>query len=164
MHFLKILVMAVLTVFLFAPAAKAELHSDTVIGNGETFVDIDRAITRGGIIYPIFYTSRRDLYGYPLYTICELKETYYDDVIALYKDIYDFKEITVYDDLRIVIYENHFPFDVKASYREVKDAAHHEYCEIAMVTNDERMKFPYVVRIPDEVSPIGNDLYWWTEW
>ena len=143
---------------------KAELHSDTVLGNGDTYVDIDRYITRGGVLLPIFYTSKNDLYGYPIHVICILKETYYEDVIDLYKDLYDFKDITVYDDLGVIIYETYFPYDLKEAYREVKDAQHHEYCEISMVTTDERMKFPYVVKIPDEQSPIGNDLYWFTKW
>jgi len=33
-----------------------------------------------------------------------------------------------------------------------------------MVTNDERMKFPLVVEIPDETTPIGNKLFWFTKW
>ncbi len=165
MFFIRILVMAVLTVFLFMPTTiNAELHSDTVLGNGDTYVDINRYITRGGVLLPIFYTSKKDLYGYPVNVVCTLKETYYEDVIDLYKDLYDFKDITVYDDLRIVIYENYFPFDVKETYREVKDFEIHEYCEIAMVTTDERIGWPLVVRIPDEQSPAGNPLVWWTKW
>ena len=93
----------------------------------------------------------------------ELKEVYYAEVLDLYKDLYDFKDITVYDDLRIVIYENYFPYDVKDAYREVKDFEIHEYCEIAMVTNDERMGRTYVVPVPDELSPAGNQLFWWTK-
>jgi len=162
MHFLKILVMTVLTVFLFVPAAKAELHSDTVIGNGETFVDIDRTITRGGIIYPIFYTSRRDLYGYPIHTICELKEIYYDDIIKLYENLYSVKA-TVYDDLRIVIYESEFPYDIKQVYREVKDLQVHEYCEVSFVTNHPDMGLTYVTPIEGETSPAGNPMTWWTK-
>ena len=75
---------------------KATLHSDTVLGNGETWVDINRYITRGGTLLPLFYTSKNDLYAYPLYTICELKEVYYKDVLDLYEDMYDFKSITIY--------------------------------------------------------------------
>ena len=164
MSYLKILVIAAL-IFLFMPTSlKAELHSDTVIGNNAEWVDINRYITRGGVLLPLFYTSKQDLYGYPLYVICELKEVHFKDVLDLYKDSYDFKEITVYDDLRIAIYETYFPFDVKEAYREVKDAQHHEYCEIALVTNDERMGWPLVVEIEDEKTPIGNPLFWFTKW
>ena len=162
MSFFRILVIAAMIFLIMPTTIKATLHSDTVLGNGETWVDINRYITRGGTLLPLFYTSKNDLYAYPLYTICELKEVYYKDVLDLYKDMYDFKSITIYDDLRIVIYENYFPYDVKNTYNEVKDADHHEYCEIAMVTNDERMKWPYVVEIEDEKTPIGNRLFWWT--
>jgi len=163
--FSKILVMAVLIVFSFMPTTiNAELHSDTVLGNGEVYVDINRYITRGGTLLPIFYTSRRDLYGYPLYVICELKEVPYKKFLVRLKHRYDFKDITVYDDLRIVIYENWFPHDVKEAYREVKDFEIHEYCEVALVTQDEKMGWPYVVEIPEEQSPAGNPLYWFTEW
>ena len=162
MNYLKSLVLAMMIILIMPFTAKAVLHSDTVIGNGEEYVDIDRYIMRGGVLLPIFYTSKSDLYAYPLYTICELKEVYYAEVLDVYKDLYDFKDITVYDDLRIVIYENYFPYDVKEAYREVKDFEIHEYCEIAMVTNDERMGRTYVVPIPDELSPAGNQLFWWT--
>ena len=163
MNYLKSLVLALMIIFIMPFTAEAELHSDTVIGNGEEYVDLNRYIMRGGVLLPLFYTSKSDLYAYPLYTICELKETYYGEIIDLYRDIYDFKEITVYDDIRIVIYENFFPYDVKEAYREVKDAEHHSYCEIAMVTNHPDMGLTYVVPIPDETTPIGNQLYWWTK-
>jgi hypothetical protein len=165
MFFIRILVMSVLTVFLFMPTTiNAELHSDTVLGNGEVYVDIQRNITRGGALYPIFYTSKNDLYGYPIHVICTLREVPYKKFLVRLKHRYDFKDITVYDDLRVVIYENWFPYDVKTTYREVKDFEIHEYCEISMVTNDERMKFPLVVEIPDETTPIGNKLFWFTKW
>ena len=162
--FSKILVMAVLTIFLMPITSKAELHTDTVIGNGEVYVDIQRNITRGGVIYPIFYTSKNDLYGYPVNVACTLREVHFKDVIDLYKDLYDFKDITVYDDLGVIIYETYFPYDLKEAYREVKDAQHHEYCELSLVTQDERMGWPLVVEIPGEISPAGNPLYWWTKW
>ena len=163
MPFVRILVMTVLALFLLMPTTiKATLHSDTVLGNGETWVDINRYITRAETLLPIFYTSKKDLYAYPLYTICTLKETYYAEIFDLYKDMYDFKEITIYDDLRVVIYETYFPYDTKDAYNEVKDAEHHDYCEIAMITNDEKMGWPYVVEIEDEKTPIGNRLFWWT--
>jgi len=162
MSFFRILVIAAMIFLIMPTTIKATLHSDTVIGNNAEWVDINRYITRGDVLLPLFYTSKEDLYGYPLYTICELKEVYYKDVLDLYKDMYDFKSITIYDDLRIVIYENYFPYDVKNAYNEVKDADHHEYCEIAMITNDEKMGWPYVVEIEDEKTPIGNRLFWWT--
>ena len=162
MNYLKSLVLALMIIFIMPFTAEAELHSDTVIGNGEEYVDLNRYIMRGGVLLPLFYTSKSDLYAYPLYTICELKEVYYSEVLDLYKELYDF-EITVYDDLRIVIYETMFPYDTKEAYREVKDADHHEYCEIAMVTNHPDMGLTYVVPIPDELSPAGNQLYWWTK-
>ena len=164
MNYVKILVMAVLIVFFMTIPTKAEMHSDTVLGNGDTYVDIDRTITRGGIIYPIFYTSKNDLYGYPVNVVCTLHEVHFKDVIDLYKDLYDFKDITVYDDLGVIIYETYFPYDLKEAYREVKDAQHHEYCELSLVTQDERMGWPLVVEIPGEISPAGNPLYWWTKW
>ncbi len=165
MFFIRILVMAVLTVFLFMPTTiNAELHSDTVIGNNAEWVDINRYITRGGVLLPLSYTSKQDLYGYPVNVVCILKETYYEDVIDLYKDLYDFKDITVYDDLGVIIYETLFPYDLKEAYREVKDAEHHEVCEISMVDNSEELGWPFVVEIEDEQSPIGNKLFWWVKW
>ena len=164
MSYLKILVIAAL-IFLFMPTSlKAELHSDTVIGNGQEFVDINRYITRGGVLLPIFYTSKNDRYGYPIHVICILKETYYEDVIDLYKDLYDFKNITVYDDLGVIIYETRLPFDIKEAYRNVKDLEINEYCEISMVENAEELGWPFVVEIEDEQSPIGNKLFWWVKW
>ena len=163
MNYLKSLVLALMILLIMPFTAEAELHSDTVIGNGEEYADINHYIMRGGVLLPLCYTSKSDLYAYPLQTICELKEVYYAEVLDVYKDLYDFKDITVYDDLRIVIYENYFPYDVKEAYREVKDFEIHEYCEIAMVTNDERMGRTYVVPIPDETTPIGNQLFWWTK-
>lgn len=163
MNYLKSLVLALMIVFIMPFTVEAELHSDTVIGNGEEYVDIQRSITRGGVILPIFYTSKRDLYGYPVNVVCTLREVHFKDVIDLYKDLYNFKDITVYDDLRVIIYETYFPYDIKQAYREVKDADHHEYCEVSFVTNDERMGRTYVVEIPDEVSPAGNPLYWFTK-
>lgn len=162
-HF-KVLVMFVLALFLLMPTSiKAELHTDTVIGNNAEWVDIDRYITRGGVLLPLFYTSRQDLYGYPIHVVCTLREVHFKDVIDLYKDLYDFKDITVYDDLGVIIYETYFPYDIKKAYRQVKDADHHEYCEISMVTNHPDMGQTYVVEIPDEVSPAGNPLTWFTK-
>ena len=156
--------MSVLALLLLMPTTiKADLHTDTIIGNGEVYVDLNRYITRGGVLLPLFYTSKQDLYGYPIHVICELKEMYYDDVLDLYKDMYDFKDITVYDDLRIVIYETWFPYDIKEAYNEVKDADHHTYCEISLVTNHPDMGQTYVVEIPGELSPAGNPLMWWTK-
>ena len=162
MNYLKSLVLALMILLIMPFTAEAELHSDTVIGNGEEYVDIGHYISRGGVLLPLFYTSKRDLYGYPIHVICILKETYYGDVIDLYKDLYDFKDITVYDDLGVIIYETYFPYDIKEAYREVKDADHHEVCEISMVTNHPDMGGTYVTKIPDEVSPAGNPLYWFT--
>lgn len=163
MTYLKSFVLTLMIVLIMPFTAEAELHSDTVIGNGEEYVDIDRYIMRGGVLLPLFYTSKNDLYGYPIHVICELKEVYYGDVIDLYKDLYDFKDITVYDDLGVIIYETYFPYDVKEAYREVKDAEHHRYCEVSFVTNDERMGRTYTVEIPGETSPAGNPLYWFTK-
>lgn len=164
MNYVKILVMSVLIVLFMTIPTNAEMHSDKVLGNGEVYVDIQRNITRGGVLYPIFYTSKNDLYGYPIHVICTLREMPYKKFLVRLKHRYDFKDITVYDDLRVVIYETHFPYDLKTAYNEVKDFEIHEYCEISMVTNDERMKFPLVVEIPDETTPIGNKLFWFTKW
>jgi hypothetical protein len=164
MSFVRILVIAAMIFLIMPSTIKATLHSDTVIGNNAEWVDINRYITRGGVLLPLFYTSRSDRYGYPIHVICELKEVYYKDVIDLYKDLYDFKEITIYDDLRIVIYETYSPYDIKEAYREIKDLEVHSYCEVSLVENSEELGWPYVVEIPDEQSPIGNPLYWWTNW
>ena len=164
MNYLKSLVLALMIVFIMPFTVEAELHSDTVIGNGEEYVDIQRSITRGGVILPIFYTSKRDLYGYPVNVVCTLREVHFKDVIDLYKDLYNFKDITVYDDLGVIIYETRFPYDLKEAYREVKDAQHHEVCEISMVDNSEELGWPFVVEIPGETSPAENPLFWWTKW
>ena len=163
MTYLRILVMLALIFLIMPSTIKATTHTDTVIGNDAEWVDINRYIMRGGVLLPIFYTSKQDLYGYPIHVICELKETYYAEIFDLYKDMYEFKEITIYDDIRIVIYETYFPYDIKEAYREIKDAEHHSYCEISMVTNHPDMGQTYVVEIPNEITPAGNPLTWWTK-
>ena len=81
MNYLKSLVLALMIILIMPFTAEAELHSDTVIGNGEEYVDLNRYIMRGGVLLPLFYTSKNDLYGYPIHVICELKEVYYQDLI-----------------------------------------------------------------------------------
>jgi len=165
MHFLKILVMAVLTVFLFAPAAKAELHSDTVILNHAEYVDIRRSLSRGGVLYPIYYTSKEDLYAYPISIACEMSNTYYDDMFPLLEEQYKDYELkaTLYKDLGVTIYETRHPYALKDIYRDLDALAMHSYCQLNGVTNHPDMGLTYVVPIPGETSPAGNQMTWFTK-
>ena len=51
------MVAAIFATIIFSFTAHAELHTNTFIGNGRTFVDLDRSILNGGKNYPVFYTS-----------------------------------------------------------------------------------------------------------
>lgn len=158
--------MAVLTVFLFAPAAKAELHSDTVILNHAEYVDIRRSLSRGGVLYPIYYTSKEDLYAYPVSIACEMSNTYYDDIFSVleeqYKD-YNLKA-TLYKDLGVTIYETRHPYALKDIYRDLDVLDMHNFCQLNGITQHPDMKWPFVVEIPGETSPAGNPMTWWTKW
>ena len=166
MNSIRILVMAVLTVFLMSIPAHAELHSDTVILNHAEYVDIRRSLSRGKKLYPIFYTSREDTYAIPIGISCEMSNTYYDDMFSLLEEQYkDYElQITLYKDLGVTIYETKHPYALKDIYRDLDVLDMHSYCTINGITQHPDMKWPYVVRIPDEQSPIGNDLYWFTKW
>lgn len=166
MSFIRILVMCVLAPFLFMPIpAQAELHSDTVILNHAEYVDIRRSLSRGGVLYPIYYTSKEDLYAYPISIACEMSNTYYDDLFSVLEEQYkDYElEATTYKDLGVTIYETKHPYALKEIYRDLDVLDMHSYCQLNGVTNHPDMGLTYVVEIPDEQSPAGNPMTWWTK-
>ena len=164
MSFFRILVMTVLALFLLMPTTiKAELHTNVVTLNHADYVNIDRTIERGGKTYPLYYTSREDLYAYAYGDVaCEMENVYFEDVIGLLEDLHDM-EATTYDDLNVTIFETRGPMYVEDVYKAIKDHDAFRYCQINGVTNHPDMGGTYVTKIPDEVSPANNVLYWFTK-
>ena len=60
MKLIKTIFSSIFLLFLIQFPVQAELHTDTYLGNGRTFVNINRHIVRGGKKYPLFYTSKED--------------------------------------------------------------------------------------------------------
>ena len=164
MSYLRILVMLALIFLIMPTSLKAELHSNVVTLNHADYVNIDRTIERGGKIYPLYYTSKEDLYAYAYGDIaCEMANVYYDEVIGLLEDLHNM-QATTYDDLNVTIFETKGPMYAEDVFKSIKDHDAFQYCQINGVTNSEELGWPFVVEIPDEQSPIGNKLMWFTEW
>ncbi len=141
-------------------SAQAELHSDTYIGNGRTFVNIDRHIVRGGKQYPLFYTSKEDVYAFSFdYVVAEMKNMEEAQAIA---DKYGV-EVTVYNDLRIALFITKSPMEVMDLYKQLQTEPMIEYLELALFEAHPDMK-KFVVELPDVETPIGNKMLWFTKW
>ena len=162
MSFFRILVMLAMIFLIMPTSLKAELHSNVVTLNHADYVNINRTIERGGKTYPLYYTSKEDLYAYAYGDIaCEMANVYYDEIIGLLEDLHNM-QATTYDDLNVTIFETKGPMYVEDVYKSIKDHDAFKYCQINGVTNSELMGRTYVIPIKDMTSPLGFQLYWFT--
>ena len=139
---------------------QAELHSDTYIGNGRTFVNIKRDIVRGGKNYPLFYTSKEDVYAFSFdYVVAEMKNMAAAKNIAEKYGV----EVTMYDDLDIALFIADTPMAVMDLYKQLQTEPMIEYLELALFEAHPDMK-KFVVEIPGLETPIGNPMLWFTKW
>ncbi len=123
------------------------------VANGRNFVYIDRFISRGKILYPIFYQVREDIYAYALpYVVVELKNIYYDVEIAKRLGV----RYTTYADLGITLFEVDNPTQVTEIIRELEKEPMAEYVELALVEGF------YEIDVPG----IWNDknIQWFDKW
>lgn len=159
-NFIKtILVTIVVFTFLTFPV-QAELHSDTYIGNGRTFVNLDRYIVRGGKNYPLFYTSKEDVYAFSFdYVVAEMKNMESAETIARKYGV----EVTAYNDLDIALFIADTPMAVMDLYKQLQTEPMIEYLELALFEAHPDMK-KFVVEIPGLETPIGNPMLWFTKW
>ena len=163
-HLLKSFVLILMIVLVMPFTSEAELHDNVVTINHTDYVNIDRTIVRGGKIYPLYYTSKDDLYAYTYGDIaCEMRELYFDEIVKTLEERHDMIA-TVYKDLRVTIFETKDPMITEGIYKIIKNNFVFDFCQINGVTQHPDMGWPLVVKIPGEESPIGNDLYWWTKW
>src|SRR6056300_994733 len=145
---------------MLAFSAQAELHSDTYIGNGRTFVHIDRHIVRGGKKYPLFYTSKEDVYAFSFdYVVAEMKNMEVAETIAKKYGV----EVTMYHDLDIALFIADTPMAVMDLYKQLQTESMIEYLELALFEAHPDMK-KFVVEIPGLETPIGNPMLWFTKW
>ena len=145
---------------MLAFSAQAELHSDTYIGNGRTFVNIDRHIVRGGKQYPVFYTSKEDVYAFSFdYVVAEMKNMEVAETIAKKYGV----EVTMYHDLDIALFIADTPMAVMDLYKQLQTESMIEYLELALFEAHPDMK-KFVVQIPGLETPIGNPMLWFTKW
>ena len=163
MTYLKSFVLILMIVLIMPFTAEAELHSNVVTLNHADYVNIDRTIIRGGVTYPLYYTSKEDLYAYAYGDIaCEMANIYFEDVIGLLEDLHDM-EATTYDDLNVTIFETRGPMYVEEVYKRIKDLDAFAFCMLTGVTNHPDMGLTYVVPIEGDMGPQGlNTLYWFT--
>jgi hypothetical protein len=164
MYFFKILVLAVLTFLFMTVPTQAILHSNVVTLNHTDYVNIDRSIVRGGKTYPLYYSSREDLYAYAYGDIaCEMENIYYDEVVQLLEELHDMKA-TTYRDLNVTIFETKGPMYVENVYKAIKNHDAFQYCQLNGVTNHPDMGLTYVVPIDGDMGPQGiNQMYWFTK-
>jgi len=145
---------------MLAFSAQAELHTDTYVGNGRTFVNIDRHIVRGGKQYPVFYTSKEDVYAFSFdYVVAEMKNMEEAQAIAKKYGV----EVTTYDDLRIALFITKSPMEVMDLYKQLQAEPMIEYLELALFEAHPDMK-KFVVELPDVETPMGNKMLWFTKW
>ena len=154
------MIVAFFVTIIFSFTAHAELHTNTFIGNGRTFVDLNRSITRGGKEYPVFYTSKEDVFAFSFdYVVAEMRVMDADKDIATRLGV----EYTSYNDLGITLFIAHSPMEVTELYKKLKDEPAIVYVELALFEAHPDMK-KFVVVLDDVESPIGNKLLWFTEW
>lgn len=154
------MIIAMFVTIIFSFSAYAELHSDTYIGNGRTFVNLDRSIMRGGKEYPVFYTSREDVYAFSFdYVVAEMKVMDYDKVIAQRHGV----KFTSYNDLGITLFIADSPMEVMDLYKKLKAEPMITYTELALFEAHPDMK-KFVVKLDDVETPIGNVMLWFTKW
>lgn len=160
MNFLKTILA---TIFIFTSLSipvQAELHSDTYIGNGRTFVNLNRHIVRGGKNYPLFYTSKEDVYAFSFdYVVAEMKNMEAAEIIAKKYGV----EVTAYNDLDIALFIADNPMAVMDLYKQLQTEPMIEYLELALFEAHPNMK-KFVVEIPGLETPIGNPMLWFTKW
>jgi len=140
--------------------ANAEIHDNGYVGNGRIFHDIERPIVRGGKTYPVFYTSKDDVYAFSFdYVVAEMKNIYYDRQIAQRHSV----RFTTYPDLGITLFIADNPMEVMELYQALKNEPMIEYLELALFEAHPDMKMG-VVELSDVESPIGNNMLWFTMW
>ena len=135
-----------------------EIHDNGYVGNGR--IHTKRPIMRGGVEYPVFYTSRDDVYAFSFdYVVAEMKNVYYDRQIAQRHGV----RFTTYPDLDITLFIADSPMEVMELYEKLKDEPMISYHELALFEAHPDMKMG-VVEVPDMESPIGNNMLWFTVW
>tara|TARA_B100001093_G_scaffold520368_1_gene615133 strand:- start:12798 stop:13280 length:483 start_codon:yes stop_codon:yes gene_type:complete len=145
---------------ILAFSTQAELHSDTYIGNGRTFVNIVKHIERGGKKYPLFYTSKEDVYAFSFdYVVAEMKNMEKAEAIAKKYGV----KLTAYNDLQIALFIADSPMEVMDLYKKLKTEPMIEYLELALFEAHPDMK-KYVVKLPGVETPIGNVMLWFDKW
>jgi hypothetical protein len=160
MKFVKNIFSFVCIFTLLTFSAHAELHSDTYLGNGRTFVNIDRYIVRGGKNYPLFYTSKEDVYAFSFdYVVAEMKNMEAAEIIAKKYGV----EVTAYNDLDIALFIADNPMAVMDLYKQLQTEPMISYLELALFEAHPDMK-EFVVQIPGLETPIGNPMLWFTKW
>ena len=164
MNFIKGLITALVISIIMSSPVYAELHDNVVTLNHAEYVNIDRTITRGGKTYPLYYTSKEDLYAYVYGDVaCEMNNIDYDKIVKSLEDRHDIIA-TVYDDLNVTIFEVKDPMLAEGVYKSIKDNFAFTYCQLNGVTNHPDMGLTYVVPIEGEMGPQDiNQLYWWTK-
>jgi len=160
MKFIKYITAIVFIFTLSTFSIQAELHSDTYIGNGRTFVNINRHIVRGGKDYPLFYTSKEDVYAFSFdYVVAEMKNMEAAETIAQKYGV----EVTAYNDLDIALFIADSPMAVMDLYKQLQTEPMISYLELALFEAHPDMK-KFVVEIPGLETPIGNPMLWFTKW
>jgi hypothetical protein len=164
MNYIKGLVIALVISIITMSPVYADIHTNVVTLNHAEYVNIDRTIVRGGKTYPLYYTSKEDLYAYVYGDVaCEMNGIYYNEIIKLLEDRHDIKA-TVYLDLDVTIFEAADPMLAEEVYKSIKDNFAFTYCQLNGVTNHPDMGLTYVVPIEGEMGPQDlNQLYWWTK-
>ena len=160
MKLIKTIFSSIFLLFLIQFPVQAELHTDTYLGNGRTFVNINRHIVRGGKKYPLFYTSKEDVYAFSFdYVVAEMKNMEAAETIAKKYGV----EVTMYHDLDIALFIADTPMAVMDLYKQLQTESMIEYLELALFEAHPDMK-KFVVQIPGLETPIGNPMLWFTKW
>ena len=160
MKYISGLLVALVMSVIMTSTASAEIHDNGYVGNGRVFHDIKRPIIRGGVEYPVFYTSRDDVYAFSFdYVVAEMKNIYYDRQIAQRHGV----RFTTYPDLDITLFIADSPMEVMELYEKLKDEPMISYHELALFEAHPDMKMG-VVELTDMESPIGNNMLWFTVW
>ena len=160
MKFIKNVFAVVFIFTLLTFSVQAELHSDTYIGNGRTFVNIKRDIVRGGKNYPLFYTAKEDVYAFSFdYVVAEMKNMEAAESISKKYGV----EVTAYNDLNIALFIADTPMAVMDLYKKLQTEPMIAYLELALFEAHPDMK-KFVVEIPGLETPIGNPMLWFTKW
>ena len=160
MKLIKTIFSSIFLLFLIQFPVQAELHTDTYLGNGRTFVNIKRDIVRGGKNYPLFYTAKEDVYAFSFdYVVAEMKNMESAEGIAEKYGV----EVTTYNDLDIALFIADNPMAVMDLYKQLQTEPMIAYLELALFEAHPDMK-KFVVEIPGLETPIGNPMLWFTKW